>query len=279
MIASPNSSSISSKKFQSALIVHWLGWMYVLMMTTLAFLWSGFSIRIPSNSVEVVHHLVRYIVDTLLFSLLWKMIAIPLSAWLCMMVWSGISRGFSGRVLVSWRHRMSKSHANLSMISIRFPALAQFQEPILKYFFDRRSAFVIERFFPLRFLLLPPLLRLIWYFGDLVLSPGPCARSPIHRRGWGSVGDGDVVGCVWVSMQGLQRLREITGHSGRALLPEKELRCRRHHQPDTALYTRLPAFATIYPNSHTAHRHVGPPEAWGLLSRLSPLDPLWASHE
>ena len=36
---------------------------------------------------------------------------------------------------------------------------------------------------------------------------------------------------------------------------------------------RLPAFATLYPNSHAASRHRAPPLAWVLLSRLSPLDP------
>ena len=32
------------------------------------------------------------------------------------------------------------------------------------------------------------------------------------------------------------------------------------------------SFVTVYPCSHTTHRHLSPSQAWGLPLRLSPLD-------
>ena len=66
-------------------------------------------------------------------------------------------------------------------------------------------------------------------------------------------------------------LRDITGHSGRALVPEKGqwMSYVGVLSPGAALHTtRWSTFATVSPNNHTAHRNVCPPYAWGLLSRL-----------
>ena len=56
-------------------------------------------------------------------------------------------------------------------------------------------------------------------------------------------------------------LREVNGHSGRALMPEKRqwLSCVGVLPCPTLHFTRQPMFATVSPNSHTVHRHMGPP--------------------
>ena len=57
-------------------------------------------------------------------------------------------------------------------------------------------------------------------------------------------------------------LREITGHSERALVPEKGqwMSYVGVLSPGAALHTtRRSTFATVSPNSHTAHRHICPP--------------------
>ena len=73
-------------------------------------------------------------------------------------------------------------------------------------------------------------------------------------------------------------MREVNGYSRKALEPEKgqQMSCAGVFQPGAARHTnRQLMFTTVYPNSHTAHRRVGSPWAWGLFSRLAPRDQMF----
>ena len=77
IIVSPSSSSISSRKSQLAPVMQVKGWMYALMRIRDLCLSSGFSIRMPCNSRELVDHLSKFSKDTVLLRLLQTTVAIP----------------------------------------------------------------------------------------------------------------------------------------------------------------------------------------------------------
>ena len=140
----------------------------------------------------------------------------------------------------------------------------------------------------------PPLFpRFFVYYRHLDRRFEPGARSPLH---------GEILcfGLVPLHVCSILRARVLVGHCGRTLVSEKgqwmsfwspSAWCRPAYsqtasvchslsqQPDCQRLplfiptARLPAFATLYPNSHVAFRHGIHRWLGFLLSRLSPLDP------
>ena len=108
MIVSPSSPSISSKKSHLVSVIQVEGRLYGLMKITDLCLSTSFSIRIPSNSRELVDHLFKFSKDTVLLKLLQTTVAIPWPWCLWMTVKPWNTNGRFWHVLVSCRHTTSK---------------------------------------------------------------------------------------------------------------------------------------------------------------------------
>ena len=149
-----------------------------------------------------------------------------------------------------------RSEAGLSRIAPRLLVLAQFQEQILKCFLDRRLAFVMLHLrpsppdFPFPPLFLSSFLNIffkcIWGISIDVSKPGRDPRS-----------FGEIL-CLGLDSLHLCSILRVLGE------PSCQRKCNGCpfgvHQPGAALHTtRLPAFVTVYPSSHSASSHVGTP--------------------
>ena len=130
-----------------------------------------------------------------------------------------------------------QSQASLSRTAPRSLALARFQEQIC-----------MLRLRPLRpYSPFPTLFpRFFVYYADLDQRFEPGARSPLH-------GETMCFSSDPLHVCSTLRARVLVGHCGRTLVPEKgQWMSFGFHQPGAALRTaRLPAFATLYPNSQT----------------------------
>ena len=163
-----------------------------------------------------------------------------------------------------------QSQASLSRTAPRSLALARFQEQIcMLRLRPSRPDSPFPSLFP----------RFFVYYADLDQRFEPGARSPLH-------GETMCFSSDPLHVCSTLRARVLVGHCGRALVSEKgqwmsfwspSAWCRPAYsqtasvchslsqQPDCQRLplfiptARLPAFATLYPNSHAASRHGAPP--------------------